>query len=383
MKPRYTGSWAHVLPGEVPAWTLRSRQERRGSKTLACNALGSEMRCRGPWGSGRDPQQRVTTPGDGVQGTAGGGAEGTGGGLWGVRGGGRTGREFLCCSKYSAEKPGSCSHRPRSPAALGDSLESPRSRSGAPGVGWGARRGRPPPLLLQAGCPSVSRTPRLRALPTGSTATAPSASRFHRGRGPGCPVVSDEGEKDRSSLISVEVVICRYLGKVFKAAGLRFFLKNSAGVGASQKRKSWGPPLPRQKPSFWEIQRGKQCGCGLRAGRVLSQGPSLGQFCAFVSCSHAFCLQRLTHVFIFRALLSKCESEIDAETVVGPSPGRGVNPACRGRGPAASTWRPGLAVPPAPSAVTAHGPALPARMRSLCPESLWPLASFLHKTKPL
>ena len=168
-----------------------------------------------------------------------------------------------------------------------------------------------------------------------------------------------------------------------------FFLKNSAGVGASQKRKSWGRfrlapwvgALPRQKPSFWEIQRGKQCGCGLQAGRVLSQGPSRDQFCAPVSCGHACSLQRLTHVSIFRASLSKCESEMDAETVAGPAPRR-VNPlpACRGRAPPPPR---GVAVPPAPSAVTAHGPALPAQVQSLCPESVWSLASFLHKTKPL
>ena len=231
------------------------------------------------------------------------------------------------------------------------------------------------------GMPAVSRTPRLPALPVGSTPTLhPVRPRFHRGQDPGCPVFSDKGEKNRPSLVSSEFSICRYLGKVFKAVGLGFFLKNSAGVGASQKRKSWGRfllapwvgALPRQKPSFWEIQRGKQCGCGLQAGRVLSQGPSLDQFCTSVSCCPAFCLQRLTHVFIFRASLSKCESEIDAETVSGPS----LNPlpACRGRGPAASTWR--------------HGPSCSrpcpaARMHSLCPESVWFLASFLHRTKPL
>lgn len=292
MKPRYMGSWAHVLPGEVPAWTLGSRQEQRWSETPACNARGSEMRRRGPWGSGRDPQQRATTPGDGVQGTAGGGAEGTGGGLWGVRAGGRRGGSF-CAVPDTAPRTRARVHAvPGHQLLLVTHWKALGAGAGRPGGGWGPGGGRPPILLLQAGCPSVSRTPRLRALPVGSTPTLhPVRPGFHRGRDPGCPVFSDKGEENRFSLISSEFIICRYLGKVLKAVGLRFFLKNSAGAGASQKRKSWGRfclapwvgALPRQKPSFGEIQRGKQCGCGPRAGRVLSHGPSLHQFCASVS----------------------------------------------------------------------------------------------------
>ena len=139
----------------VPAWILGSRQEPRGSKTLACNALGSEMRRRGPWGSGRDPQQRATTPGDGVQGPASGGAEGTGRGLGGSEEVEGRGGSF-CADPNTAlnpRNPGACSRRLRSPLLWVTHWKALGAGVGRPGGGWGARGGRPPILLLQMGCP--------------------------------------------------------------------------------------------------------------------------------------------------------------------------------------------------------------------------------------
>ena len=79
----------------------------------------------------------------------------------------------------------------------------------------------------------------------GSTLTVPCASRIPpAGRDPGCPVFSDKGEKSHSSLISSEFIICRYLGKVFKAVGLCFFLKSSAGGGGVSEEEVLGVALP-------------------------------------------------------------------------------------------------------------------------------------------
>lgn len=208
------------------------------------------MRHRGPWSSGRDPQQRATTRGSEVQGSAGAGVL-AGAGAPGGRGGGRTGWQFLCCSKRGAEKPGLAFVPARPPAIAGDSLETPRSRSRGPGGG------QPPTHPLRA-----AGALHLWALPVGSTLTVPSASRIPpAGRDPGCPVFSDKGEKNHSSLISSEFIICRYLGKVFKAVGLCFFLKNSAGRGRLRRGSpgggsawppGWGPS--RAEASVWEIQ---------------------------------------------------------------------------------------------------------------------------------
>lgn len=202
---------------------------------------------------------------------------------------GRAG-SFSAVPNAVLRNPGSRSCRPRPPAIAGDSLETPRSRSRGPGGG------QPPTHPLRA-----AGALHLWALPVGSTLTVPSASRIPpAGRDPGCPVFSDKGEKNHSSLISSEFIICRYLGKVFKAVGLCFFLKNSAGRGRL-RRGSPGAP-PGQRRVFGKF-RGKRWGRGLQAGSSESRSLA-GQLCTsqLQSC---VCLQRLTHLFIFLALLSK------------------------------------------------------------------------------
>lgn len=163
---------------------------------------------------------------------------------------GRAG-SFSAVPNAVLRNPGSRLCRPRPPAIAGDSLETPRSRSRGPGGG------QPPTHPLRA-----AGALHLWALPVGSTLTVPSASRIPpAGRDPGCPVFRDKGEKNHSSLISSEFIICRYLGKVFKAVGLCFFLKNSAGRGRLRRGSpgggsawppGWGPS--RAEASVWEIQ---------------------------------------------------------------------------------------------------------------------------------
>lgn len=195
---------------------------------------------------------------------------------------------------------------------------------------------------------------RLRALPMGSTLTAPRASRIPlAGRDPGCPVFSDKGEKNHFSLISSEFIISRYLGKVFKAVGLFLFKELSQGRGRLRRGSpgggsAWPPGWgPAQAEAAFGKSRGKLVH-GLLVGAVLSHGHSWGQFCASGSWRHGLCLQSLTHLFFFLPYLVNVKARLMPEQSRGPAPKDG-RARCgllgAGGGPAASTWRPGLRGP--------------------------------------
>lgn len=160
---------------------------------------------------------------------------------------------------------------------------------------------------------------RLRALPTGSTLIAPRASRIPlAGWDPGCPVFSDKGEKNHFSLISSEFIICRYLGKVFKAVGLFLFKELSQGRGRLRRGSpgggsAWPPGWgPAQAEAAFGKSRGKLVwawppGAGSSESRSL-----LGSVLRFWQSASCALFAKFDSSILFLALLSKCESEIDA-----------------------------------------------------------------------